>query len=266
MPVGAGKAASRCGERSTTAEQVMQNETDAQVTGRYRAYLLRIDSASDPAVLERRCTAAVRGGFDGVELAISEGAAEGWRFPENAPTLPVRAVAIRWLTLDVTATVDQLAAFLPRAATWGATSVNLTPPPVAPQGDEVGFARYQEGLNFAFQLLHGIRYEAEATGVTVAVEAARGGCLLSPVEVREIVDQANSWAVGACLDIEHIRRIGSADDWITTLGRRVLSVRAPIADTTEASRIRATLAPLLSATDSASPSAAMIAVPATGDP
>ena len=70
-----------------------------------------------------------------------------------------------------------------------------------------------------------MRFEAEATGVTVALEAATGGCFLSPIEVRELIDAVNSSAIGVCLDLERIGAIGSPLDWIDTLHRRVQAVR-----------------------------------------
>jgi len=92
-----------------------------------------------------------------------------------------------------------------------------------------GFARYQDALNFAYQLLRAARFEAEAAGVVVAVEAAHDGCLLSPVELRELIDAVNSWVVGACLDVDRVRTVGEPIDWLTTLTHRVKAVRSNVA-------------------------------------
>jgi len=61
--------------------------------------------------------------------------------------------------------------------------------------------------------------------VVVALEAGANGCLLSPVELREIIDAANSWAVGVCIDVARIGRIGSPADWLRILRARVHAVR-----------------------------------------
>lgn len=238
----------------------MGNATDAQVTGVDRPLLLRIDAARSAAEWNEQVAAAARAGFDGVELAIAGPAAQGLPLDDHTPVTKVGAAAVRSAWLDADAAIEQLAAFLRRVAPWGVTCTNVALPPLQAADDGPGFARYQDGLNFAYRFLHGIRYDAEATGVTVAIEAAHGGCLLSPVELREIIDEANSWAVGACLDIDGIRRIGSPEDWITTLGRRVLAVRARVDDTSSADRVRIRLAPLRTTIDTAGGSASLIAV------
>lgn len=62
-------------------------------------------------------------------------------------------------------------------------------------------------------------------GVALALDAPSCGCLLSPVELREVIDTANSSAIGACLDLGKIAALGSPADWVTTLGHRVHAVR-----------------------------------------
>ena len=49
--------------------------------------------------------------------------------------------------------------------------------------------------------------------------------MLSPVELREIIDEANSASVGVCIDVDRVAQVGSAADWITTLRHRVHVVR-----------------------------------------
>ena len=90
---------------------------------------------------------------------------------------------------------------------------------------DIAFSGYQDALNFAYHLLRETRYEAESTGVPVALEAATGGCLLSPVELRETIDAANSWALGVCLDCDRVASVGSPADWLATLNRRVRCIR-----------------------------------------
>jgi hypothetical protein len=91
--------------------------------------------------------------------------------------------------------------------------------------DDGGFARYQDAINAAYELLRNTRTLAESTGVTAAIEVCRGGCFLSPVEMRDLIDAAHSWAVGASLDESHIARVGSMADWIMTLRRRIHVIR-----------------------------------------
>lgn len=174
--------------------------------------------------------------------------------------LEVRAVATRFVATDVEVAAVEVAGLLRRAATRGARCLNLMIPSIRPatigeRGEEGtkgqkdggtkgrrdderekpnaidpgvdghGFTSYQEGLNFAYQLLRRVRLDAESCGVSVALEAGANGCLLSPVELREIIDSANSWAVGVCIDAARIARFSSPADWIRILKARVHAVR-----------------------------------------
>ena len=123
--------------------------------------------------------------------------------------------------------VESLAALLPWAAGLGARCVNVTIPPLRSRCSQTGFERYQDALNFAYGLLHAIRFAAEEAGAAVALEAGIGGCLLSPVELREIIDNANSWAVGSVIDADRIAAGGCVEDWLRTLTHRVHAVRLP---------------------------------------
>lgn len=194
-------------------------------------------------------------GFDGVELALDVGESGrsflgGGREPPAFNGLvehdvTISAVAARCIATDIDGAAAEVASLLNRAASLGAQCLNLTIPPIArlehggapAEGDislghatqsvpqREGFASYQEAINLAYQLLHRVRMDAEGSGVVVALEAGRGGCLLSPVELREIIDAANSWAVGACVDAAHVARFSSPADWIRTLAGRLYAVR-----------------------------------------
>ena len=59
----------------------------------------------------------------------------------------------------------------------------------------------------------------------MALEPVIGGCLLSPVELREIIDNANSWAVGSVVDADRVAAGGCVEDWVRTLAHRIHAVR-----------------------------------------
>ncbi len=195
--------------------------------------------------------AASASGFDGVE----------WVVPQDTPAvvdslhalaaaLPDSTdrrcgVATRVKSTDLEAVVRDLTEALEVSGGLGATCLSVTLPPITNRPDPtmssaatIGFARYQDHLNFAFQILHRLRFAAERSGVALAVEGAADGGLLSPVELREIIDEANSASVGVCLDVDRIAQVGSAADWITTLGHRIRAVRfdrpAPLDDALDA--------------------------------
>ena len=192
-----------------------------------RPLLFRVAPDGGIDEFARRYESAVAAGFDGIELDLTmeSGALDAVVIPAGAK---VGVVSARCTDTDIETSLAEVDALLQRAASLGARCLTLMIPPVhgdAPARSVDGFDRYQDGLNFAYALLHHARHEAERGGVTVALEAGAGGCLLSPVELREIVDAANSWAVGACIDTHRIARIGSPGDWLTTLRHRVHAIR-----------------------------------------
>jgi sugar phosphate isomerase/epimerase len=188
--------------------------------------LIRMDENPEGIVPGARWRAAAANGFHGIEWAAP------WPVATDAPPPApddaiVKAVALACPTVEIEAALTWMAGVLRWCRTYGASYVSVALPPIHPHAARESFGRYQEGLNFAYQFLRRIRFDAEAAGVSVALETAHGGCLLSPVEVRELIDAANSWAVGACVDFERIARIGEPRDWLTTLRHRALAVRMP---------------------------------------
>ena len=218
---------------------------DTQRRATMRQHLLRIEEVPTPAELCSDCAEAVaHAGADGIEWVLPSpiacsGANERFQPMDTSclddPSAAVRilAVAVRCETPIVEEGVESLAALLPWAAKLGARCVNVTIPPLQSRCGQAGFARYQDALNFAYGLLHSIRFEAEETGVAVALEPVIGGCLLSPVELREIIDNANSWAVGLVVDADRIAAVGSVEDWLKTLTHRIHAVRLPRDGTVE---------------------------------
>lgn len=196
---------------------------------------LRIAGITDPNELLNACKEAVSAGFDGVELAVAASLVE----PETTGQLAalklftgstgrdlrVVAIAATCPTTDLHAAVESVTAMLRQAGRLEARCLNLTIPPIRPAKSDDGFSRYQDAREFAYGLLYRVRFEAEAAGAPIALEAGDGDVLTSPVELREIIDAANSWAVGVCVDVGRVARIGVAEDWITTLHRRIHAVR-----------------------------------------
>jgi hexulose-6-phosphate isomerase len=200
-----------------------------------RSILLRVEQPASAMELQRRSTRAIQAGFDGIELAVGTAASGGTETGPAAtpsvtvetigPELSIGAVAAGVLATDVETALPTITALLHEAATCQARCLCITIPPVRRRPEDDGFPRYQDGLNFAYALLHRARHEAETAGVPIALEVATNGCLLSPVELREIIDSANSWAVGACIDARRVLGTVPPQDWVTTLTHRVHAVR-----------------------------------------
>lgn len=193
---------------------------------------------ADAAGIKAALEAAKDAKLDGVEWTLPQALASPSDVlckiaAQSLATTTTRcAIAVTVASTDLETIVHELNEALEASEPLRATCLSVTlprikdAPPTAPTPDApVAFARYQDHLNFAFQLLHRLRFTAERTGVALAIEGGVGGGLLSPVELREIVDEANSRAVGVCIDTERVAAIGSPADWIDTLRHRVHAVR-----------------------------------------
>ncbi len=121
---------------------------------------------------------------------------------------------------------DLTVAGLDRAA-WLRTDAFLVVPAVVGGWNErVPRVRYGEAMERTFDMLAKLREEAEDRGVHIAVENACSRFLLSPLEMRDLIDRVNNPWVGACLDIGSAMAFGYPQDWIEVLGRRIVRVRA----------------------------------------
>jgi sugar phosphate isomerase/epimerase len=196
-----------------------------------KAVLCNRDTGDVRAVIET----ASADGWDGVEWAAHDGFATAVSLLDRLATAYANtanaccAVAFSLQTSRLEQAIHETTEILDRCAAVGATCLNLTVPPLRPfepdKSEADAFTRYQDQLNFAFLLLHRARFSAERTGVPLALEAAAGGGLRSPVELREIIDEANSATIGACLDAARLATLGSPADWVETLGPRVHALR-----------------------------------------
>jgi sugar phosphate isomerase/epimerase len=101
-----------------------------------------------------------------------------------------------------------------------------------------------ESNSIILDVLRQVRYEAEAAGVTIALEACANASFSNPLGLREVIDEANSWTVGACVDTGRTMQGGAAGDWLRTLRQRVRCVRLRISRPQNGETIR--LAPELS--------------------
>jgi L-ribulose-5-phosphate 3-epimerase len=83
---------------------------------------------------------------------------------------------------------------------------------------------YVEALRLARESLGELCHDAEACGVVLGIENVWSQFLTSPVEFCEFIDRINSAWVGAYLDTGNILRYGFPQDWIDTLGHRLVRV------------------------------------------
>lgn len=76
----------------------------------------------------------------------------------------------------------------------------------------------------ALQAMRDLAPTAEAHGVRLGIENVWNRFLLSPLEMREFIDQVGSKFVGAYVDVANLLPFGYAGQWLRVLGERVVGV------------------------------------------
>lgn len=84
---------------------------------------------------------------------------------------------------------------------------------------------YEEVYMRSLDALSDLRFAAQARAVRLACALPSGRFLVSPLEARNFLDSVNSPWVGACLDLPRAAMVGDAEDWLNTLGARVMQVQ-----------------------------------------
>ncbi len=87
---------------------------------------------------------------------------------------------------------------------------------------------YEQTFNFVFESLEAMAGRAERQSIYLAIETPGGGLLLSPLELRELIDQINNPYVGICLNPHYVERLGDPLDWLSILDRRVIMIHLPV--------------------------------------
>ncbi len=100
----------------------------------------------------------------------------------------------------------------------GAETVLLVPAVVNEQ------VRYQEAWERSQQHIRELIPSAEQNQVIIAVENVWNKFLLSPLEFRQYIDEINSPFVRAYFDMANVVIFGYPQDWIRTLGNRIVKL------------------------------------------
>ncbi len=102
------------------------------------------------------------------------------------------------------------------AAAYGASTVLLVPAVVNKKtGYADAYRRSQEEIRAVLPL-------AEEQNVSIAIENVWNNFLLSPVEAARYIDELESPRVGWHFDVGNIVNYGWPEDWVRTLGKRIL--------------------------------------------
>jgi len=176
-----------------------------------------------------RCRLAREAGFEELECGTVESPAEAeeikkaaeaaglrihsvmnqahWKFPLSSSDPEVVARSMKGMETS-----------LENARYWGADVVLLVPAVVNAQtGYREAWQRSERQIRLLIPL-------AEKHRVRIAVENVWNKFLLSPLEFAQYVDQFNSPWVRAYFDVGNVVLVGFPQDWIRTLGKRIVRV------------------------------------------
>lgn len=196
--------------------------------------VLAIDGAitrSADAWIER-VDAAAAAGLEAIEVPSGIGADQ----ISQAGRRGLRPAVVRWPggLLEPSAgsrdgfpqpDVADLLSALEWTAGAGGSTVTVRPAATAPDNDQVPVPSYADALWATHNALMALCRPTTRTGVFVGVEPATDRFLLSPVELRDLLDRVNSPHIAACLNLANVARIGHPLDWIRTLRHRIVCVR-----------------------------------------
>ncbi|NLN93616.1 MAG: sugar phosphate isomerase/epimerase [Candidatus Hydrogenedens sp.] len=139
----------------------------------------------------------------------SLGTGIGWKYPFTTPDETVSAKGV-----EQTGRALQLAQWL------GAGTVLVVPGSVTPE------VSYDDAYENALDNLLALVPLAESTGVSLAIENVWNKFLISPLELRDFIDECDSEQVGAYVDTGNIILYGYPEQHLRILGHRVHAVHA----------------------------------------
>ncbi|MGD9495835.1 MAG: sugar phosphate isomerase/epimerase family protein [Armatimonadota bacterium] len=142
----------------------------------------------------------------GIEIA-SVMAHTHWKLPLSSTDEAVRVEGVRGVEQSL------------RVAHWAGTDVVLVVPGVVDAETP-----YHAALDIAAKSVRELLPIAEDLGVTMAMENVWNKLLLSPLEMRDFIDQFGSNYVAAYFDVGNILLYGFPVHWIEVLGDRIVRV------------------------------------------
>ncbi|MCC7153318.1 MAG: sugar phosphate isomerase/epimerase [Bryobacterales bacterium] len=130
-----------------------------------------------------------------------------WKFPLSSADPQVVAQSVKGMETS-----------LRNAKLWGAKTVLLVPAVVNPE------TSYQDAWTRSQREIRKLIPMASDLKVIIAVEEVWNKFLLSPLEFARYVDDFNSPWVKAYFDVGNVALYGYPQDWIRTLGKRIVKV------------------------------------------
>ena len=87
-----------------------------------------------------------------------------------------------------------------------------------------GEVSYDTAYSRAYEILSKIAYEAEQLKINIGLENVWNKFLLSPLEMRQLIDDIDSPYVGSYFDVGNVLINGYPEQWINILGKRIKKV------------------------------------------
>jgi L-ribulose-5-phosphate 3-epimerase len=119
---------------------------------------------------------------------------------------------------EVAKSIEGMEASLHNASFWGADTVLLVPAVVTPS------TSYQEAWTRSREQIRKLIPLAQQLKVIIAIENVWNKFLLSPIEFAGYIDGFHSPWVRAYFDVGNILLCGYPQDWIRTLGKRIVKL------------------------------------------
>lgn len=130
-----------------------------------------------------------------------------WKSPLSDPDPAVRKIC-----------TDSMIDALQKCKMYGGTTVLLVPAVV---NKDVSYA---DAWTRSVEEIKKILPTAHKTGIKIALENVWNNFLLSPMEAAHYVDQFDSDHIGWYMDIGNVVRYGWPEQWVRTLGSRILKI------------------------------------------
>lgn len=188
---------------------------------------------------------AKKAGFEGVEVALDEGAGEITLTSAEKQLMEVKRQAedagialysvasglywSYWLSSPDASerekAQDIVKCQLDTAAILGCRSILVIPGCVNAEFAVPGrIEDYEDTYARSLESLEKVKGHAEGCGVEIALENVWNKFLLSPMEMRDFIDKLQSPWVGSYLDIGNTLANGYPEQWVKTLGSRIKKV------------------------------------------
>ena len=136
-----------------------------------------------------------------------------WTYPATSPDPAIRKKS-----------GDIVKKQLEVAAVFGADSILVVPGAVTGPSAGGEAVPYDVAYDRALEAFAGLKGEAAANQVNIGLENVWNKFLLSPLEMRNLIDQIGSPWIGSYFDIGNVLQFGYPEQWVRILGNRIKKV------------------------------------------